>query len=330
MPSSFADPPDLFQSLRELLAQIPAGRVATYGALATALGNRVAARWIGDNTLHHPHDEYCPCHRVVRSDGDIGLYIAGGAKAKGARLISEGVPVRENKVDLELFGFDEFKSDRPLERLRRLQEEAMRLVSLEGPDTVPEFVGGVDVSYPAKDEGVAAYALVRVENGELVWSATVRRPVRFPYISTYLTFRELPILLDLLEMVRRAGKLYEPLLVDGSGILHPRHVGVASHFGVTGSVATVGVTKKLLCGEVDIAGMLPLESRPVLEGTRRIGSAIRPTKGSSRPIFVSPGHRVGLPLAETMVRRVLFGRRLPEPLYWADRLSRAVGRSRPG
>lgn len=330
MPSSFADPPDLSQSLRELLAQIPAGRVATYGGLATALGNRVAARWIGDYTLHHPHDEHCRCHRVVRSDGDVGLYIAGDAAAKGARLVSEGVPVRKRKVDLERFGFDGFKSDRPLDRLRRLQEQTMRLVSLEGIETMPEFVGGVDVSYPGKDEGVAAYALVSAENGELVWSATVRRPVRFPYISTYLTFRELPILLDLLEVVRCAGKLYEPLLVDGSGILHPLHVGVASHFGVTGSVATVGVTKKLLCGEVDIAGMLPLESRPVLDGTRRIGSAIRPTKGSSRPIFVSPGHRVGLALAETMVRRVLFGRRLPEPLYWADRLSRAVGRSRPG
>lgn len=327
MPSSFADPPDLSQSLRELLAQIPVGRVATYGGLATALGNRVAARWVGDYTLHHPHDEHCPCHRVVRSDGDVGLYIAGGARAKGARLISEGVPVRGNKVDMERFGFDGFKSDRPLDELRRMQEEAMRLVSLEGIEAVPEYVGGVDVSYPAKDEGVAAYALVRLEGGELVWSTTVRRPVRFPYISTYLTFRELPILLDLLEVVLRAGKLFEPLLVDGSGILHPRHVGVASHFGVAGSVATVGVTKKLLCGEVDVAGMLPLESRAVLDGTRRIGSAIRPSKGSSRPIFVSPGHRIGLAMAETVVRRMLFGRRLPEPLYWADRLSRAAGRS---
>jgi hypothetical protein len=31
---------------------------------------------------------------------------------------------------------------------------------------------------------------------------------------------------------------------------------------------------------------------------------------------------VDLPFAERLVRRLLRGRRLPEPLYWADRLSR--------
>jgi deoxyribonuclease V len=265
----------------------------------------------------------------VRSDGTLGLYIGGSAREKADRLIAEGIEVRSGKVDLKHFGFDRFEGDRPLARLREVQEEAVRLVSLEGSDEAPEVVGGVDVSYPAKDEGVAAYALVGAASGELVWSTTIRRPVRFPYISTYLTFRELPILLDLLDEVRRAGRLYEPLLVDGSGILHPRHVGVASHFGVAGSVATVGVTKKLLFGQVDTAAMLPLESRAVQDGSRQIGWAIRPTKGSLRPIFVSPGHRVSVAAAEASVRRMLLGRRLPEPLYWADRLSRAAGRQRP-
>ena len=102
---------------------------------------------------------------------------------------------------------------------------------------------------------MAAYALVETETGRLVWSATVRRRVAFPYISTYLSFREIPIYLDLLDEVRAAGRLSEVLLVDGSGILHHRHAGVASHLGVVASLPTVGVTKKLLCGRVDIEGM---------------------------------------------------------------------------
>ena len=53
-----------------------------------------------------------------------------------------------------------------------------------------------------------------------------------------------------------------------------------------------------------------------------VGAALRPTSGSRRPLFVSPGHRVDVPFAEGVVRRLLLGRRLPEPLYWADRLSR--------
>jgi deoxyribonuclease V len=72
--------------------------------------------------------------------------------------------------------------------------------------------------------------------------------------------------------------------------------------------------------------MTPLESRPVVFEDRTIGAAIRPTAGSHRPIFVSPGHRLDAAFAESVVRRLLRGRRLPEPLYWADRFSRAAAR----
>jgi deoxyribonuclease V len=137
-----------------------------------------------------------------------------------------------------------------------------------------------------------------------------------------LSFRELPSLLDLIAEVRAAGKMAEVILVDGSGILHPRRAGAASHLGVAAGVSTIGVTKKLLCGRVDIEEMQPLESRPVQFEDHLIGFAIRPTAGSLRPLFVSPGHGVDLTFSEEVVRQTLLGRRLPEPLYWADRLSK--------
>ena len=95
---------------------------------------------------------------------------------------------------------------------------------------------------------------------------------------------------------------------------------------MTAGIATIGVTKKLLCGSVDRADMGPEESRPVVHEGRVIGAAVRATAGSRRPIFLSPGHRVDLATSERVVRRLLAGRRLPGPLYWADRLSRAAGR----
>ena len=54
----------------------------------------------------------------------------------------------------------------------------------------------------------------------------LNQPHSFPYITSYLAFRELPILLELLDEVRAAGRLAELLLVDGSGILHQRHAGI--------------------------------------------------------------------------------------------------------
>ena len=324
MVESFCDIPDLARRLRELLAQVPAGRVATCGTLAEALGNRIAARWVGHFTLHHDHAAECPCHRVVRAGGQLGPYIDGGEKAKARRLRGEGIRLRQGLVDLPRYGFDDFTGDRPLERLRRVQEQLLAKVSLRPRRRIPKQVGGVDVSYPSPEEGVAAYALVETETGRLVWSTTVRRRIVFPYVSTYLAFRELPILLDLLDEVRRAGRLSQVLLVDGSGILHQRHAGIATHLGVVASLPTVGVTKKLLCGQVDVAEMRPEESRPVVYEDRLIGVALRATSGSRRPIFISPGHCLDVAYAEELVRRLLAGHRLPEPLYWADRLSRSA------
>jgi deoxyribonuclease V len=322
MADLFCNIPDLTCRLHGLLAQVPAGRVTTCGALAEALGNRVAARWVGQFTLEHNHTAGCPCHRVVRAEGRIGPYIDGGATAKARRLAAEGIRVQDDAVDLERHGFDAFVSDRPLEALRRVQEALQDRVSLRPRRRIPKLVGGVDVSYPRGDGGVAAYALVETDSGRLVWSITVRRPVRFPYVTTYLAFRELPILLELLDEVRRAGRISRVLLVDGSGILHQRHAGIATHLGVVASLPTIGVTKKLLCGRVDLAGMQPGESRPVVHEDRLIGVALCTGPNSRRPIFVSPGHLVDVTFAERLVRRLVRGRRLPEPLYWADRLSR--------
>ncbi len=313
--------PDMPAALCRLLAQVRPGRVTTYGTLAEALGNRIAARWVGHFLMHHDHAADCPCHRVLRVDGRLGQYVAG-TPAKAQRLAAEGVEVRAEAVDLACYGFDQFVGDRPLARLSRAQERIVRRVSLVGPRRVPREIGGVDVSYANPSEATAAYALVNAASGQLAWSHVIRRPVRFPYISTYLSFRELPILLDLVDEVRAAGRLARIVVVDGTGMLHPRQAGIATHFGVLAGLSTIGLTKKLLCGSVDLDGMKPLESRPVILEGHKLGVALRPTAGSRRPIFVSVGHRIGLGMAETVVRGMLLGRRLPEPIYWADRLSR--------
>ncbi|MBN1911505.1 MAG: endonuclease V, partial [Pirellulales bacterium] len=205
--------PDLERCLKKLLRQIPAGRVATYGDLAGALGDRVAARWVGAFMVNHEHGQRCPCHRVVRADGQLGNYVAGSATAKARRLREEGVAVRSDRVDLEAFRFETFESDRPLEKLKRLQEESAKKARLVRRRRAPRLVGGVDVSYARSGEGVAAYVLVEMGTNRVVWSTTVRRKVIFPYITGYLAFRELPLLLDLIEAVRGAGQGGDVVLV---------------------------------------------------------------------------------------------------------------------
>jgi deoxyribonuclease V len=160
----------------------------------------------------------------------------------------------------------------------------------------------------------------------LAWSTTVACDAPFPYISSYLTFRELPVLAKLLETAAAADRLADVYMVDGAGILHPRRIGVAAHFGVLSEIPTIGVTKTHLAGKFDSHNMQPREPREIHDGADLLGFAIRPRAASERLIYVSPGHRSDQPGACEVVLRTLGARALPDPIYWADRLSRQAAR----
>ncbi|MGD9855416.1 MAG: endonuclease V [Planctomycetaceae bacterium] len=315
------DIPDLPRELERLLGQVPAGRVTTYGDLARALGDVGAARWVGEHLLAHSHDEPCRCHRVVRVDGDIGLYITGNAGEKVERLRRDRVPVAGGRVDLDRFRFHEFHSSAPLAALREWQLCVPDQLKLAPLTHAPQRVGGVDVSYISRTEAVASFVLVDVASLELVWSTSVRAAVTFPYLSGYLSFRELPILLKLFGQVCAAKKLPDVTFVDGNGILHPRRAGSASCFGLAAGIPTIGVGKKLLCGRVEGGDSIGTDARPIVHNDEELGFVMQ-TGSARRPFFVSPGHLVDLPATLYVTRLVLGDRRLPMPIVLADRESR--------
>lgn len=79
------------QKVKSIVAKIPKGRVLTYKEVARLAGNPRAFRAVG-NILNKNYDPLIPCHRVIRSDGEIGGYNRGNAK-KLALLKEEGVVV---------------------------------------------------------------------------------------------------------------------------------------------------------------------------------------------------------------------------------------------
>ena len=77
---------------RVLLAehQIPRGWVSSYGRIARRLGIPNAARAVGTALARNPFPIIVPCHRTVRSNGDLGGF-GGGLNMKRALLALEGV-----------------------------------------------------------------------------------------------------------------------------------------------------------------------------------------------------------------------------------------------
>lgn len=317
--------PDLVAELTALLAQVPRGRVTTYGDLAKALGDVRAARWIGEYLLHHPHGSRCACHRVVRANGAVGLFIAGNAADKVQRLRHEGVTVDHGIADLDVcVRADDFDTSAPLRSLQVTQSAVARRVCERPLSESPTTLCGLDVAYRANGDAVGAAALLDADSQETIAEVTHCAPAAFPYIPGYLTFRELPVLLALWEQLRARAGRRTVCLVDGNGRMHPRRAGVASVFGVTTGVPTIGVTKSRLCGRVLPSRDTP-GKRPVVDGEELLGIELQ-DNDQHRPIYVSIGHRITLTEAVEIVRHSRSGGRLPEPTRRADRLSRIAKR----
>lgn len=85
------------QRVLKMVAQIPCGRVITYKDLAEAAGSPKAVRAVGNILHNNPHLIEIPCHRVVKSNGEVGGYV-GGVKKKIQLLKKEGIKIKNGYV----------------------------------------------------------------------------------------------------------------------------------------------------------------------------------------------------------------------------------------
>jgi len=98
-----------FKKVYTLVAQIPEGKVSAYGDVAKALGISGAARAVGTAMANNRDSKHVPCHRIVRSDGNVGFYKGGpeGSMEKRKRLMDEGIEFLESSLKIK--NFDKFR-----------------------------------------------------------------------------------------------------------------------------------------------------------------------------------------------------------------------------
>jgi methylated-DNA-[protein]-cysteine S-methyltransferase len=79
-----------------LLAEygIPRGWVSTYKRIANHIGIINGARVVGNSLAKNPFPIFIPCHRAIKSNGELGGY-QGGLAMKCRLLEMEGVIISE-------------------------------------------------------------------------------------------------------------------------------------------------------------------------------------------------------------------------------------------
>jgi len=84
------------QRVWNLCSKIPKGKVTTYKIIASKLGTK-AYRAVGNALKANPYAPEVPCHRVIKSNGEVGGF-ARGTKNKIRLLKKEGVKIKDNKI----------------------------------------------------------------------------------------------------------------------------------------------------------------------------------------------------------------------------------------
>ncbi len=196
-----------------MVKQIPRGKVTTYGEIAREITGSVrAARAVGQAVAKNPYpvikplqglrgrgaEPHIPCHRVVKSDGDVGGYSLG-VDTKIRLLRAEGVEIKGGKVanfEQTLFRFNgktlRFVTDRMLGKLSTW----LRIL---GYDTV--YAADIPIKNGDKDEdnAIATFAarearILLTRDKNLAASAR-KRGVRCLQIRTAAVMEQLQELL---------------------------------------------------------------------------------------------------------------------------------------
>lgn len=91
------------EEIYKLLVKIPRGKVTTYKELANKIGIK-SYRGVGQILKHNPNAPEVPCHRVVKTNGDLGGYAGTNTHQKAILLENEGVTIRNSRIiDLEKY-----------------------------------------------------------------------------------------------------------------------------------------------------------------------------------------------------------------------------------
>jgi deoxyribonuclease V len=171
-------------------------------------------------------------------------------------------------------------------------------------------IAGFDVSYLKEQNTlIAGMVILEYPSLNLIAKHVVRDTITFPYIPGYLSFREAPALLQLIDSYATKIDIF---IFDGHGQAHPRGLGIASHIGVLTDHPSIGCAKKRLVGEYQEPATKKGADSDLVYKDMLIGKVLR-TRNNVKPVFISAGHRVNLDESVGLILNCCTRYRLPEP-----------------
>jgi len=210
------------------------------------------------------------------------------------------------------------------EELYRIEQEKwLSKISLKNNFQLADIrlVAGVDIAYWTEGEnnfGVCCVVVIDYITKQIIEEVEYCGQIVVPYISGYLAFRELPLVMEAVKRMQSKPDLY---MFDGNGYLHFRKMGIATHASFYLNKPTILVAKSYLrIEETDF--QMPTNEvgnfTNIKVNGEIYGAALR-TRKDVKPIFVSCGNWIDLETSIKITQHFIEkSSRLPITTRYAD------------
>jgi len=194
----------------------------------------------------------------------------------------------------------------------KLQKKLAKRIICKGRPKKIDCIAGADLAYEkSRQLGFCAVILFSYPGLNILDTCFSHDTVEFPYIPGLLTFREGPLFLKTFKKIKTKPDV---IIFDGQGIAHPRKLGIAAHMGLFLNIPTIGCAKSKLYGSYDEPGTdKGAESLLYDKSNSPIGTVLR-TRKNVKPVFISPGHKIGIKESKEIIMNCVIKYRIPEPV----------------
>ncbi|WP_290238810.1 endonuclease V [Pedobacter aquatilis] len=214
-----------------------------------------------------------------------------------------------SKIFFELICCSYMYDNYSFDEAAKLQIELAKKLKFESISNV-SIIAGADISFN-KDSSTmyAAIVILSFPDLKLRSYALDTFETTFPYEAGFLGFKEVPALLKVWELIDRKPDV---VVLDGNGILHPRRMGVASHFGILSNQPTIGCAKSLLDGKNYLPEKSKYSTAEIKNNQEFLGFSLR-TKVNCAPVYISAGHLITQQQSIEIMKKCVGNYRIPEP-----------------
>ena len=197
--------------------------------------------------------------------------------------------------------------------IRKCEEEQKRLAPkgvLRDDFSGIKGIGGAE-AYIVDGKAMACVVVCDASTLEVKEKAFASGIIGERFMPEFRAYREGPLLGEALSALQ---KKPDVMIFSGDGVLHPRRIGLAAHLGVLFDIPSLGVAREPLCGETK-GGFVYLDGEKLAQLVK--------TREHANPVCVSPGHRMSLATAASLVKgSIREPHKMPEPLHLAHKFAK--------